>query len=295
MFEAGESEFAPVFAGEGQAAGDHFEHDHAEGIDIGGGSDLLAGDLLRGHVRRSAEDFAGLREGQFAAFDGVGKAKIADDDPHGAGARGGRNEHDVVAFKIAMDDAGFVSGGESGNHLADKRKGFGGGELSFLFQELIESLPGEEFHADDKNVRGGISAGFVAEQIIGAADVGVRDALGNDNFLAKTLEGLHVGKQNGANGFEGDFLFELDIESFVDFAHAAAGDEAKDAETFGDGVTGRKCGLRSGRLRRTRRGRRQIVFANAGTRGGWRVESLLAKVVLGRLEGRIVRRHGRGQ
>jgi hypothetical protein len=95
-------------------ASEHFVEDDAEGVDIGGDGEALAGELFGGGIGGG---------GGFEAIDGAGEvegeAEIGDD-----GAGGG--EDDVAGFEIAVEDAEAVGGVEAEGEIAND--GPGGGE-----------------------------------------------------------------------------------------------------------------------------------------------------------------------
>ena len=63
---------------ERRPAGEHLVQDRSEGVDVGGGTDVLLGlGLFGGHVAGRAHDGAGLRQAA-AALDVLGQAEIGD-------------------------------------------------------------------------------------------------------------------------------------------------------------------------------------------------------------------------
>src|SRR5690606_36457522 len=81
----------------------------APGEDVGGGAHRLAGELLRGHVGRCADDGAGRGQG---GVQGAGHAEVDD-----AGAV--RADQDVAWFEVAVHDARLMDGGEGGRRSDD--------------------------------------------------------------------------------------------------------------------------------------------------------------------------------
>ena len=97
-----------VGAEERRASGERVEERRAERVQIGGGPDRRAADLLGGHVRDGAEEAPGLG---LAEVGQVGAAEVAQ-----LGVAGGVVE-DVGRLHVAVDDAALVRGAEGGEQI----------------------------------------------------------------------------------------------------------------------------------------------------------------------------------
>ena len=216
------------------------------------------------------------------------QAKVGDDRANRRRTGRLRHKQNIARFEVAMNHARLMGGGETSEHLPNQRRRFSGGKLALLRQKMIESLAAEKLHAHHQDIGFAGLGGFMTEKIVGAAYIEVRDALGDDDFLAKSLQRLHVGEHHGANGFESDLVLQLDVESFVDFSHPAMSNKSFDAKALGDPVAGRKRGGRRGWTRWVGAGWPCV----GSVPGRMRVEGLLTRVALRRLERRIIHGHG---
>src|SRR6185437_3028267 len=110
----------------------------------------------------------------------------------------------------------------------------------------------EELHAEEPDL---ISGGrHIAEELMDAADVGMGDGAGLFYLAAKSLDDGVALCEVRPDRLDGNSLAKLRVPRLVDFAHAAACDEAMNLKSTGDGAA-RFEGL--GRLFCRRTGTRQ--------------------------------------
>jgi hypothetical protein len=77
----------------------------------------------------------------------------------------------------------------------------------------------------------------VLEEIEDAADIRVRDSAGQLDFAAEALICSLIHRDFGSNGLQRDAIAERQILGFVELPHAAAGNEAHDAEPVAEQIT----------------------------------------------------------
>jgi hypothetical protein len=117
---------------ERRAAGQALVEDGAQGVDVGGGADLLrlARRLLRRHVGGGAEDGAGLR---LAAdvVQALGQAEVGDPQLSRLrlriGCQAASSQEDVRRLEVAVDHAGLVGGVDGAGQRLDQRGCVAGG------------------------------------------------------------------------------------------------------------------------------------------------------------------------
>ena len=120
-------------------SGNELVQDDTEGVDVGGRPDGVALGLLGGHIAGRADD--GAADSEAGGGDVVGNEQFAGDaEVHedGGGAAGARDEHDVAGFDVAMNDAGFVDGGEGAAELHGNAAGVGPGHGAGLADSVGE-------------------------------------------------------------------------------------------------------------------------------------------------------------
>src|SRR5204863_5169111 len=87
-----------------RTAGEHFVHDDAQGIDIGGGTDDVSLRLLRRHIFDGTQRHAGRRQaGSIQVLIDAGNAEVGELD------RAVTTYQDILWLDIAMDDPPTMS------------------------------------------------------------------------------------------------------------------------------------------------------------------------------------------
>ena len=125
---------------EGQLPGEHAVHGHAEAVDVGPTVDLLAHDLLGGHVLDGPEHVpvggARLVQRRHAEIEHLDAVRIA----------GLSQKEKIVRLHVAVDDAGCVRGREPCRCLPREREREVLRHRSFAPQKLAECLAEQRFH-----------------------------------------------------------------------------------------------------------------------------------------------------
>ena len=226
-------------SGEGQLAGEHLVHDHAQRVDVGGRGHAAAGDLLGGHVFRGPDHPRGPGEPGFhtAGLQRTGDAKVGDDHARG-GARpfprrvAALHEEHVAALEVPVDHALGVRRGQAVAHLDHERQRLGRSHPAALLEVTGERLPLQELHSEemDRDALGG--PGVVELEHV--ADVGVRHPPGEEHLPAEALQGGGLGEERAPDDLQGHPRPEAQVLGLVDGTHAATGDEADDGEAPGE-------------------------------------------------------------
>ncbi len=213
-------------------ARDHLVDDHAERVDVGRRRDLPPLDLLGRHVIGRPDHGLGLGQrggGADAAPSGPlasGESEVRDDRAQASRAARVGLEHDVGALEVPVDHARLVGRGERRRHLFDERLGFLRAQTPAVRKPLGERDARKQLHRQE-------GERLVVEHVEGAADVGVRDAAREVDFAEEAFHRPRVVRDVGADGLQGHALAQDLVLRLVDLTHAAAGDEADDAEAPG--------------------------------------------------------------
>ena len=133
----------------------------------------------------------------------------------------------------------------------------GGREPALALEPLRQRLAVQQLHRDERGRPASPAAGLdVLEQVEDAADVRVGDLAGELHLAQEALRRPLVAGDLGADRLERDALAERQVLGLVELAHAAAGDEAHDAEAGAqdvaraerrDRIGGARLGIRAGR------------------------------------------------
>jgi hypothetical protein len=122
-------------AAEGLLASSHFVQEEAEGEDVRAGIEIVAADLLRGHVGGSAADDTDERDGILRAFgagrrgvvwierENVGDDEFGEAEIEDFGLAAFRDEN-VGGFDVAVNDAAEVSDLEGVGNLDAEAENF---------------------------------------------------------------------------------------------------------------------------------------------------------------------------
>ncbi len=196
------------WSGEGGVAGEHLEHETAEGEDVGGGGEGAAEDLFWGGVEGGAFEAASLAAG---FIEREGQAEV--EDP---GAEVGADD-DVVGFEVAVDEVVGVGGGEAAGDLPEEARLLDRFELG---GEAVDGEALDPFHDDGGRVG-------VIEDGVDGHDGGVTEGGGLAGLVEEPAsEGFVVA---GAQHLDRDAAVEFKVVGGVDDAEAAGSESAIDA------------------------------------------------------------------
>jgi hypothetical protein len=157
-----------------------------------------------------------------------------------------------AGLEIAVDDPALVRGGEPETDLPRDLDRLVARRTAQTPEHGGEILAIDVLHDDEDLI-------VLRGDVVGAADVRVRDAAGDTDFLAKAVELGAARVDAGREEFERDGLVELEVVRAVDLAHAALAQEADDAVARAEAsagskrpVPGRRVGVGHGRCGRGR-------------------------------------------
>lgn len=185
-------------------AGEHFVHQLAQAIEIGGGGTGAFG----GNVAMGAHRSEG----------GVGSGHQADVGQFGHAL----DENDVGRFDIAMDEAFVVEDGEGAGEVEGDLDTIGGGESASTVEQFLEG---------EWDVGIGVDGG-TGDGIVG----GFHDIIEIAGFLVTTdVEEGELTGATGGDGLEAADALEFASEGAV-VIEAVAVDDFDDAEDAGDGA-----------------------------------------------------------
>ena len=123
-------------------------------------------------------------------------------------------EHDVGRLQIAVQHAFVVRGGQAGADLARDLQRFVGGQAADAAQQRRQVFAVDVFHGEERLI-----VGFA--DVVDAADIGMRDAARNADFVAEALERVLVGERFRQK-LERHCWPRRQIVGAIDLAHAAA-------------------------------------------------------------------------
>lgn len=216
---AGGSEFRIGQALEGGGVwgdiGEQLIEDGAEAIDVGGGGDGVAAELLGARILGREEELGdGLIE--------IGGDELGDAEIEEAGVAAVVDQ-DVAGLDVAMDNEALVGVGDGFGYLEE--------ELAALVRGEVEpvGVVGNGFAIDVLHDEEGTAIGHGAA-IEKACGVGVIELSEDLAFAAETFGGIGTGEA-GAEDLYGNEFVELGIVAFgeEDGAHAAGAQGAEDA------------------------------------------------------------------
>jgi|GEM_PF-7025908 len=197
-------------------SGKHFVEDRSEGKDVGAMIDRFATHLLGGHVAGRTRDAAAIG----LSGHGVAHLDVTERRAHEFRQSEVENFHptilsqeQVLGFKIAVDDALGVGGGEALGNLCGHLDGFGSRQRASGHtgtQRLTLQKFGDE-----------IGAAFVGSEVEDRQDVGMVERSRRAGFLLETPQAILVGGEGWSEDFDRHFATKPWIAAPVDHAHSA--------------------------------------------------------------------------
>ena len=196
---------------EGALAGEQFIQQQAQRVNIALESDLGTRQLFRRHISRSAAAHVALQLG----------AQTRQPEVHNHGLAAAV-DHDVGWFQVAMQDAFFVRGGETGADLPRDFDGLIHRQPADAAQQHRQVLAIDILHRDE------LEAIDLAD-VVYAAHVGVRDLAGDAYLVVEARQRAIVARSGFRQELERHGLAQGQIGGAVHLAHAAAAQQAGDA------------------------------------------------------------------
>ncbi len=138
-------------------------------------------------------------------------------------------DKDVFGFQVAVDDFDAVGGVESFADLDGEIVGFGEGERTALFEDMIEGFAVDQFHRE-------IIVTALFAEVKDARDVAVCDLSGESDFAFEACEDLGVMELSGEQKFEGDDIVEFEVAGAVDFPRSPFADQGDEFVTICDAL-----------------------------------------------------------
>ena len=217
----------PARRRERSGAGERLVEHDTQRVDIGRRRHLVAQQLLGRHVHRCAEDLSRGGERRLRAVVGTSRPRDSEVGDDRAVPTLASHQHHVGGLEVAVHDPGAVRGLEPGGELERERQRGRRSERSRSLEARGERLALEQLHREHRDVP---RLGRVAEHVVDAAHVGMRDPAREADLALEAIAPLGVGPAIGADHLERDRLAELAIERSVDDAHPALAELAADLE-----------------------------------------------------------------
>jgi hypothetical protein len=161
-------------------------------------------------------------------------------------------------LEIAVQDAALVRRGHTGANLPRHFNRLLLREAADASQQRRQILAVHVFHRQERAAVG------IAD-VVGAADVAMRDRPGDADFVVKLREARGIVREGVGQELEGDGLSELEVVGAVTLTHTAAAERCDDPEAAGeDGSRGEASPAGAARGERAGAGRlareaRQVV------------------------------------
>ena len=202
--------------GERALAREHFVQHEPERVHVGPRRDLAPFLLFRRHVAGRSRDL-----GRVAPLVGeIRETKVRD-----ARAASSVDQH-VRGLQIAMQDAAVVCRRETGAELACELERLVRWQPADAPQQRREILAVDVLHREEV-----LAAGFA--DVVDAAHVRMGDLPREPDFLMEARQPVGAMRDLLRQELERDGLSELQVFSSIDFAHAAAAQQADDAVAAG--------------------------------------------------------------
>ena len=271
----------------GQRPGHHLVKHDAERVDIRGGRDRTALNLLGGHVSRRTRYLVLRRQRHRQAGALILRApprqtEIRDDGAHLFFFASRLHEHDVVALEVPVHDPNAVRGRQAGGHLTNDRQDLRRGEPSVPPELVGQRLAVQQLHRENHDLAGrSVTRSRVSmpEDIVDTTDVRVRHLSRQVHLALEQQDRTLVSGDVRQDGLERDPLAQFKILRLVELAHAAFRKVADDAEAERDDVASSKHrGPRRPSLNHSGAGR--VVIGPAERRGRWNGLELAVKQAL---------------
>ncbi len=132
-----------------------------------------------------------------------------------------------------MHDTTCMRRVQSGGRLPEDRKCLGDAEASLTLEQRRERFPLEELHGEEVEWHAFDQRRMQVED---PANVGVRDAPGEQDLAPEPIEARRVDGEGRQEGLQRDAGPERGVVRFEHLAHSAARDEPDDDEPAGDGL-----------------------------------------------------------
>jgi hypothetical protein len=233
-------------AGKRRLTGHDLVGEQSERIDIGRRPHFAALELLGGHVAERADDLAGAGELGL----GCGRRRrrrqpeVGDHDAPGAILL---DQHHVRRLEISVHDADRVRRLEPRDDLLEDRPRLAELHPSAALETSREGLAVEQLHGQEAPLA-------VADEIVDAADVAVRDLLGEPDLVTETLQRRAARRALGGQQLDRHPAAELAVLGLVDLAHPPDAEQPHDLEALAeDCASGEVPGTVGRRAREQRR------------------------------------------
>jgi hypothetical protein len=206
---------------EGERPGQALEQHAAQRVDVGGGTDRLAGDLLGGDVVDRADELARGRQPRLGRGP-LGEPEVGQVHVVQVVAVGVDHDQDVARLDVPVDQAPAVGDVQRPADLPEDRQRLPGVEAALLGQHALEVGPVDVAHGDVEHALG--VAGLVDRQHVGMVDGGGELRLADEPLPEPLVLG-----QLGRDDLERDPPAEAEVLGPVHHGHPAPPDERLNA------------------------------------------------------------------
>ena len=206
---------------EGDLAREHLDEHAGQPVDVAPPVELLAHDLLRAHVGRSAADRTILGD-RHVGVQGphLGHAEI--DDLHQIRlAMSSGHQKNVLGFQVSMDDPPGVGVVNGLAHLAHDRDRFGEADRTMDGHSLAQRPALEELHDEKK-----LTVTRLPE-VEERDDIRMCETAGALCFLVETLHGRLVLCRGRRDQLQRDLSLHRVLERTIDDTHPSASEHAE--------------------------------------------------------------------
>ncbi len=182
--------------------------DHAQRVDVGGGVDRVAFDLLRRHVGGSADHAAGGGQ-PVLVVDQLGDPEV--EDLRLATVR----DQDVVRLEVAVDDLVVVRDPDRRQQLLDQVDRDVDAEPAVLIQPRPHRTPVHPLHDDEEDRA-------VLVEVVDADDAGVVEGSHGGGLAVEALAEAGVARVLVGEDFDRDRDLEPGMGRSIDHSHCAS-------------------------------------------------------------------------